>query len=385
MKVEIISTGDEVLTGFITDTNVSWLCQELLSLGIQPTLRHTVGDNLSDIENLLKERSRHCDLLLVNGGLGPTSDDNTTQAAAQAAGVKQVLNEYWYKRLEEWHQKRGRIMPKTNIKQAMLPEGAVMIDNQNGTACGFYLKINNAVCMFTPGVPSEFKSMYLNGIKPYLLEHFAKHQITKVKRLFLFGISESLLGQLVEKEHFADSIVIGYRAAYPLLELKVIETNATIEEESYAINTLRKIVKNYLICEDDFNLASRIALLLNNEKCAIFDNVTAGLFSLELYENVPIVCSLSSTLPLSSTLKAELAQTGARYLISLERQSDDSVVFTLSDFAAQKENKIRYKLGVTLKDKKKAAYSLTAQAWLYHLLENIDPLLPDNSERSFIK
>ena len=355
MKVEIISTGDEVLTGFITDTNVSWLCQELLSLGIQPTLRHTVGDNLSDIENLLKERSRHCDLLLVNGGLGPTSDDNTTQAAAQAAGVKQVLNEYWYKRLEEWHQKRGRIMPKTNIKQAMLPEGAVMIDNQNGTACGFYLKINNAVCMFTPGVPSEFKSMYLNGIKPYLLEHFA------------------------------DSIVIGYRAAYPLLELKVIETNATIEEESYAINTLRKIVKNYLICEDDFNLASRIALLLNNEQCAIFDNVTAGLFSLELYENVPIVCSLSSTLPLSSPLKAELAQTGARYLISLERQNDDSVVFTLSDFASQKENKIRYKLGVTLKDKKKAAYSLTAQSWLYHLLENIDPLLPDNSERSFIK
>ena len=344
-----------------------------------------MGDNLSDIENLLKERSRHCDLLLVNGGLGPTSDDNTTQAAAQAAGVKQVLNEYWYKRLEEWHQKRGRIMPKTNIKQAMLPEGAVMIDNQNGTACGFYLKINNAVCMFTPGVPSEFKNMYLNGIKPYLLEHFAKHQITKVKRLFLFGISESLLGQLVEKEHFADSIVIGYRAAYPLLELKVIETNATIDEESYAINTLRKIVKNYLICEDDFNLASRIALLLNNEKCAIFDNVTAGLFSLELYENVPIVCSLSSTLPLNSTLKAELAQTGARYLISLERQNDDSVVFTLSDFASQKENKIRYKLGVTLKDKKKAAYSLTAQAWLYHLLENIDPLLPDNSERSFIK
>ena len=344
-----------------------------------------MGDNLSDIENLLKERSRHCDLLLVNGGLGPTSDDNTTQAAAQAAGVKQILNEYWYKRLEEWHQKRGRIMPKTNIKQAMLPEGAVMIDNQNGTACGFYLKINNAVCMFTPGVPSEFKSMYLNGIKPYLLEHFAKHQITKVKRLFLFGISESLLGQLVEKEHFADSIVIGYRAAYPLLELKVIETNATIDEESYAINTLRKIVKNYLICEDDFNLASRIALLLNNEKCAIFDNVTAGLFSLELYENVPIVCSLSSTLPLSSNLKTELAQTGARYLISLERQNDDSVVFTLSDFASQKENKIRYKLGVTLKDKKKAAYSLTAQAWLYHLLENIDPLLPDNSERSFIK
>ena len=344
-----------------------------------------MGDNLSDIENLLKERSRHCDLLLVNGGLGPTSDDNTTQAAAQAAGVKQVLNEYWYKRLEEWHQKRGRIMPKTNIKQSMLPEGAVMIDNQNGTACGFYLKINNAVCMFTPGVPSEFKSMYLNGIKPYLLEHFAKHQITKVKRLFLFGISESLLGQLVEKEHFADSIVIGYRAAYPLLELKVIETNATIEEESYAINTLRKIVKNYLICEDDFNLASRIALLLNNEQCAIFDNVTAGLFSLELYENVPIVCSLSSTLPLSSPLKAELAQTGARYLISLERQNDDSVVFTLSDFASQKENKIRYKLGVTLKDKKKAAYSLTAQSWLYHLLENNDPLLPDNSERSFIK
>lgn len=384
MKVEIISTGDEVLTGFITDTNVSWLCQELLSLGIQPTLRHTVGDNLGDIENLIRERSKHCDLLLVNGGLGPTSDDNTTEAAARAAGVKQVLNEYWYKRLEEWHRKRNRIMPKTNVKQAMLPEGAEMIDNQNGTACGFYLKINNAVCMFTPGVPSEFKSMYLNGIKPYLLKHFAKHQITKVKRLFLFGISESLLGQLVEKEHFADSIVIGYRAAYPLLELKVIETNATDEEESYALGVLRKIVKNYLICEDTFNLPARIAQLLPGE-CAIFDNVTAGRFSLDLYESVPVICSLSSTLPLTSTLKAEFARTLARYFISLERQSDDSVIFTLCDFKSGKERQIRYKLGVTIKDKKKAAYSLTAQTWIYHLLENSAPLYPDNSEVTVLK
>ena len=70
MEVEIISTGDEVITGFITDTNVSWLCQELLSLGIQAHFRHSVGDNLEDITSLISERSKHCDLLLVNGGLG---------------------------------------------------------------------------------------------------------------------------------------------------------------------------------------------------------------------------------------------------------------------------------------------------------------------------
>ena len=209
MQVEIISTGDEVITGFITDTNVAWLCQELLSLGIQPRLRHTVGDNLEDIVSLLKERSEHCDVLLVNGGMGPTSDDNTTEAAALAAGVPQVLNQTWLTRLEAWHKERGRTMPQTNVKQAMLPEGAQMLDNPRGTACGFMLKINRATCFFTPGVPSEFRPMYLNEIRPRLVKDFLDGVHTQVKRLFLFGISESLLGQKIEALQLPASIVVG--------------------------------------------------------------------------------------------------------------------------------------------------------------------------------
>ena len=385
MEVEIISTGDEVLTGFITDTNVSWICQELLSIGIQARLRHTVGDKLSDIEDLLKERSKYCDLLLVNGGLGPTSDDNTTEAAANAANVKQVLNEEWLKRLKEWHKSRNRVMPETNIKQAMLPEGATMIDNQNGTACGFRLKINRAQCIFTPGVPSEFKSMYLNEIKPYLLKEFVKHQVTQVKRLFLFGISESLLGQLVEKEHFAKSIVIGYRAAYPLLELKIIETDATKEEQQEALNTLRRITEKYLICEDDFDLPKRIDQALHNEPCVIFDNVTSGLFSLELSANVNILSSYISILDLSDALKKELLQNQSRYFISLEKACDDFVIITFKDLKENIEHKIKYQLNITIKNKKKAAISLVAQSYLYHLLSHQDPLFPDNCQVVVLK
>lgn len=93
MNIEIISTGDEVITGEITDTNVSYLCSLLLDLGFQAKYRHTVGDKLSDIVSLLSERSHFADLIFVNGGLGPTTDDNSTQAAAIAANVPQVLNE----------------------------------------------------------------------------------------------------------------------------------------------------------------------------------------------------------------------------------------------------------------------------------------------------
>lgn len=381
MQFEIVSTGDEVITGFITDTNVSYLAQELLSLGIQARYRHTVGDSLEDIVKLLAARSREADVILVNGGLGPTTDDVTTEAAARAAGVGLVLNELWLERLKKWHQERGRVMPENNVKQAMLPEGAVMIDNPRGTACGFYLKINKALCFFTPGVPSEFKGMFQDFIKPYLMQQVLGQVSTKVKRFFTFGVSESKIGQTLNAEHFAPSIVIGYRAAYPLLEIKVIEHGADAAEESAAVAVVREKLAPYLICEDDFDLGRRIDELTEHAPVVLFDNATSGQIAVDLASDINLQSALISVHRLSSAMTRELTELNCRYFYQVMRTEDGSALeYKLSDLNSMQVWHYRYKLNVTLKDKKRAAAALVGEALFYQILSGRPLLRPDDAE-----
>lgn len=383
MQVEIISTGDEVITGFITDTNVSYLCQELLSLGIQVKRRHTVGDKLEDIQELIEERSKECDVLLVNGGLGPTSDDNTTEAAARAAGVKQVLNETWLEKLKMWHQERNRPFVKNNLKQAMLPEGAVMLDNPYGTACGFALKINRARCFFTPGVPSEFKHMYQDEIKPRLIKDFCQSDATKVKRLFLFGISESRLGALMQELSIPQNIIPGYRAAYPLMELKLIAHNASDESLDETLQLVRPVIKNYLICEDTFDLPERIAKLSGDAGFTLFDNQTKGEFVVALASGAKVNAAFLSAFELDGNIRQILTNDDSRYFMTIRRcpEQDKTFFLELVDTDTGAVRQSRYTLEVTLKDKRASAIALLALDFLLKTLQDQDPIHPDGCTR----
>ena len=153
MKIEILCTGDEVLTGKITNTNFSYMAQKLEDVGLSVYWGTTVGDDREALLSAFHLASARADAVIVNGGLGPTVDDLSQEIAAQAAGVGLVLDEEWLARMEHFFTSRGRTMPPNNKKQAMLPEGAEFIDNPIGTACGFALDIGKARFFFTPGVP----------------------------------------------------------------------------------------------------------------------------------------------------------------------------------------------------------------------------------------
>ena len=170
INVEMLSTGDEVLHGQIVDTNAAWLADLFFTEGLPLTRRNTVGDSLNDLVAILRERSEHADVLIVNGGLGPTSDDLSALAAATAAGEELVLNEAWLSHMERFFTERGRVMAPSNRKQAEIPASAELIDNPVGTACGFAVKLNRCLMFFTPGVPSEFKVMVQQEILPRLRE-----------------------------------------------------------------------------------------------------------------------------------------------------------------------------------------------------------------------
>ena len=216
LNVEMLSTGDEVLHGQIIDTNAAWLADFFFNQGLPLKRRHTVGDDLDSLVAILRERSEHADVLIVNGGLGPTSDDLSALAAATAKGEGLILHEAWLETMTRFFAERGRPMAASNRKQAEIPQSAEMINNPVGTACGFAVQLNRCLMFFTPGVPSEFKIMVEQEILPRLRERFPLPAAPLCLRLTTFGRSESELAQSLEHLQLPPGVVMGYRSSRPI-------------------------------------------------------------------------------------------------------------------------------------------------------------------------
>ena len=170
MRVEILCTGDEILTGKTVNTNYSHMARRLVEVGLEPYWGTTGGDDRESLLLAFRQAGARADAVIVNGGLGPTVDDLSQEVAAEAAGVGLVLNDYWLTRMTESYARRGRVMPPNNRKQAMLPADCEFIDNPIGTACGFAVTIGKARFYFTPGVPREMRRMLDEQVMPRLLK-----------------------------------------------------------------------------------------------------------------------------------------------------------------------------------------------------------------------
>ena len=152
MRIEVICTGDEILSGKTINTNFAHVSRRLQEIGLPLTWETTVGDDRGELIRAFKLAGDRADAVIVNGGLGPTQDDLSTPIAAECAGVGLELHEAWLANIESFYAQRGRVMPPNNRKQAMLPVGAEFIDNPVGTACGFAITIGKGRFFFTPGV-----------------------------------------------------------------------------------------------------------------------------------------------------------------------------------------------------------------------------------------
>ncbi|MGF1726576.1 CinA family nicotinamide mononucleotide deamidase-related protein [Photobacterium nomapromontoriensis] len=221
LEVVMISTGDEVLYGDIDDTNAAWLSRLFFDNGVMMTRRTTIGDQLDRLAKEIEYCSLTADIVIVNGGLGPTTDDLTAQAAAIAADVGLELSSFWVDAMRDKYAKLEREMPETNLKQAMLPEGAELLDNPVGTACGFAMRLNRAWLFFTPGVPSEFKLMSREKILPRILSTQIDHDGRECHRLYTFGLSESGIGQTLQSLVLPEGCELGYRSSLPFIEVKL--------------------------------------------------------------------------------------------------------------------------------------------------------------------
>ncbi|MBE5201585.1 nicotinamide mononucleotide deamidase-related protein YfaY [Pectobacterium quasiaquaticum] len=291
LRVEMLCTGDEVLHGQIIDTNAAWLADYLFQQGLPMTSRMTVGDDLDALVTAITQRSQIADILIVNGGLGPTSDDLSALAAATAAGEGLVEHAEWLARMEAFFAERGRVMAPSNRKQAQIPARAEMVDNPVGTACGFALQLNKCLMFFTPGVPSEFKVMVDQQIMPRLRERFAVADAPLCLRLTTFGRSESDLASQLDGMALPPGVVLGYRSSMPIIELKLTGPAAQQENMEQLWETVRTVAGENTLFEGTEGLPAQLARRLaeRDMTLAVSEHFTAGLLNWQLQSaNVPL-------------------------------------------------------------------------------------------------
>ncbi|PYM19577.1 MAG: hypothetical protein DMD78_23965 [Candidatus Rokuibacteriota bacterium] len=285
MRIEIICTGDEVLTGKIVNSNFSYMAQKLEDVGLAVIWGTTVGDDRETLLRAFQQASERADAVIVNGGLGPTVDDLSQEIAAQAAGVTCVLNEEWLTRMEDFFRRRSRVMPPNNRKQAMLPSCAEIIDNPIGTACGFALDIGRARFFFTPGVPRELKRMLEEQVIPRLLAKSGLQTTIHLKRFHSYGLGESHVDALlagVEELVPDGSVKLGFRAHYPQLETKLTVRGRDIDDVRGKLGPVetevRKRLGNFILAEDEHTLEGVVLaeLAKRGATLAIAETFTSG-------------------------------------------------------------------------------------------------------------
>lgn len=287
MQLEMISTGEEVLSGQITDTNAAWFADTMMNHGIELQQRSTVGDRMEDLVRIFTERSFQADVILVNGGLGPTSDDLSAEAMAKAAGVPLVEDQAWRMHLEDWFARRGRAMPQSNLKQCLVPANAILVDNPAGSAPGFRVKLNRAWLFFTPGVPVEFKQMVTEQFLPFVRDSFQLSSATRLHKFQTIGYGESMLADRISSLPVPDGITLGYRPSMPHVEIKVfargVPALAALDEY---LPKLRALLGEAIVSERFATIAQEVHTLLRDKghTLSLAESCTGGMLSSMLVE-----------------------------------------------------------------------------------------------------
>lgn len=286
MNIEVICTGDEVLTGKIVNTNFAYISQKLEDIGLSIRWGTTVGDDRESLLQAFQLAGARADAVIVNGGLGPTVDDLSQEVAAQAAGVELVLNEEWLRRMEDLFRRRSRVMPPNNRKQAMLPATAEVLDNPIGSACGFALDIGQARFFFTPGVPRELRRMLEEQVIPRRLLAKSGLQTTiVVKRFHSYGLAEAHVDTLlagVEALVPDGSVKLGFRAHYPQLETKLTLRGRDMEDVRRKLapveQEVRRRLGNFILAEGNQTLEGVVLdeLARRHATLSIVETFTGG-------------------------------------------------------------------------------------------------------------
>ncbi len=226
MPCAVLSIGTEVTRGELVNSNAAWLAAELTGLGFEVIEHAVVDDDRVRIGHALRRLAERVRVVVSTGGLGPTTDDVTTEAVALAIGARLVRDEVSLENLRRRLEKAGRTMSASNAKQADFPEAADLLPNAVGTAPGFGVRVGECMAYFLPGVPREMKRMFEQQVAPRI-RALAPNNLHQA-RLRTFGLPESVVGEKLDGvEAGFPGATIGYRAQFPEVEVKVLARAAS--------------------------------------------------------------------------------------------------------------------------------------------------------------
>ena len=266
---EILTIGTEILLGEIQDTNTSYLARILKDLGVDLYRTQTVGDNAARIATILRDILTRADLVITTGGLGPTVDDPTRQAVADAFNLPLVFREDCWREIQAYFERIGRNIPVNNQRQAYLPETADPIPNPVGTAPGFILEQAGKVVISLPGVPKEMEWLTQATVIPYIQSHWLLHSVIRTRIIHVAGIGEAQLDNLIGEFEKTSNPTVGLLAKSGVVDIRIGAKAETIPEadrliEDY-IQKLQAILGNYIVGYDQTTLLDTVISLARQQ------------------------------------------------------------------------------------------------------------------------
>ncbi len=291
----ILSTGDEITSGTVVDTNANYLSDKLSEIGIDLVAVITVGDVPDRLEWAWRTAVGMGDVVISTGGIGPTADDLTTETVARVAGAKLLRDEATVEHMKRLFATIGRPMPDNNLKQALFPDGATIIPNPLGTAPGFRMPVTlggrSAHLIVLPGVPREMKPMMENTVIPWISANRGTDKVYAVRVFQTFGMSESALDEAVAGLIKPEEAKVSFRASFPQISLKIRvegqpgEVDRRVEELSRRV---REKISQFVYAEGDTSMEEVVGRLFIEKKftLAVAESCTGGLIGHRI-TNVP--------------------------------------------------------------------------------------------------
>lgn len=283
LTVEILSTGDELLTGQVVDTNSAWLMDRLWDLGVMVRRKTLVGDDRADLHAAIRETTGRADLVVMSGGMGPTEDDLTSECVAAVLGVPLELHEPSLRAIEERFRRLGRAMTPNNAKQARFPRGAEVIPNRFGTAPGFLARVGRAEVVCFPGVPVEFKGLADEWLLPRLRARV--REVPAARLVKLFAVPESHADEAMRPimdDPANEGVRFGYRAHWPEIHVKWSVPGADAAARADRIlAAVRALFGDAIFGEGKDELAELVVagLAARGERVAVAESCTGGLLA----------------------------------------------------------------------------------------------------------
>ncbi|HEY53660.1 MAG TPA: CinA family nicotinamide mononucleotide deamidase-related protein [Caldilineae bacterium] len=326
MNAEIVTTGTELLLGEIVDTNATFIARQLREVGVNMYYKTTVGDNRQRLAEVLRHGLQRSDLIIVTGGLGPTVDDITREAVADATGQPLEQRPEIVEHLQAQFASWGRTLTENNLRQTFLPATAEIIPNPIGTAPGFLIETETSAIICMPGVPREMKRMMADWVLPFLQERMSgDRMIISARILHTAGIGESAIDDRIADLMTVGNPTIGLAAHLGRVDIRLAAQAATPEEAQVMLADLEAEVRQrlapWIYGVDDDTLASVIAELLRQRRAtlALAETNTQGRIAASFSEadrEGVLIAVLTADNPLSLSL-----QLGADQALTLDQES----------------------------------------------------------------